>query len=358
MIDASNGARGVAEIIVTMKPGFIEAGLNEVFAADRYAKWVQALDRGVGIVRLNGDFTIFANALAKTRPIFVQHVFPVHMRVARTNERRDVNALADQITEQSDEWMARLDSSRSFSVQVRSIGGMEERSIADVLVKQLVSIGEKRGLAQDVADPEQVVSVMVTTDHVYIGISLARDNLSDWAGGRHRFAREAGQISRAEFKLLEAIDVFGVDLPKQGVALDLGAAPGGWSRVLLERGLQVIAVDPADLHPSLANHSLVTHVKETAQSYLRRSVTAKFDVIVNDMRMDALESAALMVALHSYLKAGGFAVMTAKLAERHAQRAVREVLDTLSRRYAVVGARQLFHNRSEVTIYLKKAQSE
>jgi hypothetical protein len=46
--------------------------------------------------------------------------------------------------------------------------------------------------------------------------------LSDWAGGVRRFAREEGQLSRSEFKLLEAFEVFDISVPQKGLALDLG----------------------------------------------------------------------------------------------------------------------------------------
>ena len=66
-----------------------------------------------------------------------------------------------------------------------------------------------------------IISLLYTTDKGYMGISTAEENLSSWPGGAHRFAQKPEQISRAEFKLLEALDVFGVILPSQGHALDL-----------------------------------------------------------------------------------------------------------------------------------------
>ena len=58
-----------------------------------------------------------------------------------------------------------------------------------------------------------------------MGLSLAVNNLSDWAGGVRRFAREPGQISRAEFKLLEALEIFKIELPPRGPCLGFGSRP-------------------------------------------------------------------------------------------------------------------------------------
>ena len=45
-------------------------------------------------------------------------------------------------------------------------------------------------------------------------------------------------------------------------AVDLGAAPGGWTWQLAHRGLRVIAVDNGALKGDVANDPLVTHVRD------------------------------------------------------------------------------------------------
>jgi 23S rRNA (cytidine2498-2'-O)-methyltransferase len=154
--------------------------------------------------------------------------------------------------------------------------------------------------------------------------------------------------------LVEAIDVFNVPIPKKGMAIDLGAAPGGWTRVLLNHNLKVYAVDPAELDKSLKRHPRVVHFKETAQVFVKRHSDLKFDLIVNDMRMDVKESVSLMGIVQSSLKNGGFAIMTLKLQKKHIQKTVNQAIAQLERWYQILGARQLFYNRSEVTVFMKK----
>src|SRR5207253_8728200 len=95
---------------------------------------------------------------------------------------------------------------------------------------------------------------------------------------------------------LEALEVFGVTLPTKGRALDLGAAPGGWTRLLLEAGLHVVAVDPANLDPRLATQPRLEHYHGYAEHYLEEAIKThgSFDLIVNDMRMDARDAARLL----------------------------------------------------------------
>ena len=64
-------------------------------------------------------------------------------------------------------------------------------------------------------------------------------------------AQDTGYRSRAAFKLIELDARFGLFKNAKRV-LDLGAAPGGWSQVALERlapGAVVVAVDVAELEP-------------------------------------------------------------------------------------------------------------
>jgi 23S rRNA (cytidine2498-2'-O)-methyltransferase len=172
-----------------------------------------------------------------------------------------------------------------------------------------------------------------------------------------RFAREEGQISRAEFKLLEALETFAITLPHHGTALDLGAAPGGWTRVLRQRGQYVTAVDPGELDPRLQDDKGIRHRRMTAEDYLR-SEPDPFDLIVNDMRMDARDSARLMLSYVRYLYPHGVAIMTVKLPEANRAPLLDHALRLLRQAYEVVGARQLFHNRSEVTVALRPLRSE
>ncbi len=203
-------------------------------------------------------------------------------------------------------------------------------------------------LALNVPQPSQVLSVTATAERAYIGVSPVTRNLSAWAGGQMRFAREPGQISRSEFKLLEALAVFGLSLPTHGVALDLGAAPGGWTRVLQSRGLRVVAVDPADLDPRLVGVAGIRHVRVHAQKF--NPGVQRFAVITNDMRMDAGEAAQFMNQVHGWFQPGGLGLLTLKLPEYRFAPVAEAALATLAQTYTVLGARQLFHNRSEITV--------
>jgi 23S rRNA (cytidine2498-2'-O)-methyltransferase len=204
--------------------------------------------------------------------------------------------------------------------------------------------------------PQVVISVLCTGHKAYVGISTTEENLSSWPGGARHLAQTTEQISRAEFKLLEALEVFGLSLPAGGKVLDLGAAPGGWTRLFLEAGMHVVAVDPAQLDPRLAKRPHLEQYRGYAEHYLEDAVRRrlKFDVIANDMRMDARDAARLLASASPCLRMDGFVLSTFKLP--HATREIdplttlRAALDMLNQRYGIVQALQLFHNRQEVTV--------
>jgi 23S rRNA (cytidine2498-2'-O)-methyltransferase len=196
-----------------------------------------------------------------------------------------------------------------------------------------------------------VLGVCVTSSGTSLGLTPSRDALADWPGGRVILARPAEQVSRAEWKLEELIKVFDVPWPmSSGRALDLGASPGGWSRILRLQGYEVWAVDPGDLHPAVAADRGVHHVRTTAGRFLSQPPVEAFDVAVNDMRMVAERSARVMVDAAQLLAPGGIAIMTLKVSQRQASRTVERALVQLRRRYRSLFVRQLFHNRNEVTL--------
>lgn len=142
-----------------------------------------------------------------------------------------------------------------------------------------------------------------------------------------RAAREAGYRSRAAYKLVDLDDRFHFLKPGARV-LDLGAAPGAWTQVALERVNQngkrgaVFALDRVEMDP-LDGATIVTLdvQEEGALEELRRELGGPVDAILSDMaapatghtgtdhlRIMALCEAACDLALH-LLRPGGTLVV-------------------------------------------------
>lgn len=337
------------KMIFTIKPEFVSLGLKEIAACDPGAELQAYFENdAVGLMTLDKGFFDLADCFKVSKPIFLQHICPVHIEINRPSENIDeITAAATPLTEL-------MNPTKTFSVQTRFfVEDDVPYKIFEVNDAVASSISQK-GFTLDVTDPEQVISIVVTETQVFLGASEVTDNISSWAGGKHRLAHEKGQISRAEFKLIEAIKVFSLKFPKKGTALDLGAAPGGWTRVLLNHHLNVIAVDPAKLDKTIKKNPRVKHYRETAQKFFNRDLGVQFDLIVNDMKMDTNESVKLINLAYGRLKKGGMVVLTLKLPKSGVEKKINQALKNLQSKYTVMAIKHLFHNRSEVTVILKK----
>jgi 23S rRNA (cytidine2498-2'-O)-methyltransferase len=345
-------------LIVTAHPEFLDAALDELQRLDKQLASVELLAPGIAMCATPHVTTLMRLA-AEQHPIFARHLAPAQAIVALTNTEEDVSKLA--VATASLPAFEQLERGQRFAVQTRFIqaeGHPVKRPYSSGQLNQVLAeaIAEESGAVESIKKPQIVVSLLCVAEKGYLGISPAKENLSDWPGGARHFAQTPEQISRAEFKLLEALEGFGVALPARGQVLDLGAAPGGWTRLLLEAGLHVVAVDPANLDARLARQPRLEHYRGYAETYLEQAVKThkSFAVIVNDMRMDARDAARLLDRAAQCLRGDGFVISVFKLP--HATREIkplatlREALNLLSRHYGIVQARQLFHNRQEVTV--------
>jgi 23S rRNA (uridine2552-2'-O)-methyltransferase len=156
-------------------------------------------------------------------------------------------------------------------------------------------------------------------------------------------AKQQGWRSRAAFKLLELDERF--RLIKRGArVVDLGAAPGGWSQVAVQRGARVVGVDLLAMDPIGGAVVLQGDFTEDAvQERLLAELGGKADLVLSDMapnttghvatdhlRIVALADAAADFAIGVLAEGGGF---VAKVFQGGAER---ELLERLKRHFASV----------------------
>ncbi len=286
-----------------------------------------------------------ASACRDTPVVFVRHLMRECERILTADTPRNVNDAAQQFAS-----LVGSDARpRDVALQVWSSGALSGDHRTDELWRAVASALQARGYGVARANREWTFSVLRTPEWGYVGLNPAQDGLTDWPGGRVALAKRGDQISRSEFKLEELFRVFDIPLPTSGIALDLGASPGGWTRLLRQRGLTVWAVDPGALDSRLDGDVGVRHLRTTAGAFLARNQQT-FDLVVNDMRMESDRSCQLMVDAAPYLRPGAVCIVTLKLDSPRPHQSVDAAIATLQRRYEILHARQLFHNRNEVTI--------
>lgn len=274
---------------------------------------------------------------------FVRHLFREAGRID-VPSRENIDDTVSAITELWSELPVPLPP--ALALQVWASGPVNLVFRPDTLRRELETGLTEQGIQVGRAGMTQVLSVCIAENQILLGLNGISSALSDWPGGRVRLSRPKGQISRSEFKLEELFRTTEFTLPDHGLALDLGASPGGWTRILRSYGLEVVAVDPAELDQRLRGDPGIRHVRTTSNPFLEET-SETFDIIVNDMRMDAAMSVALMLKATERLKPGGMMIMTLKLS-RHG--AIRDAVDRLGEVVNIQLVRQLHHNRNEVTV--------
>jgi 23S rRNA (uridine2552-2'-O)-methyltransferase len=107
-------------------------------------------------------------------------------------------------------------------------------------------------------------------------------------------AKAEGYRSRAAFKLLELDDRFSILAPGRRV-VDLGAAPGGWTQVAVERvkagkpqGGRVVAVDINGMEPVPDADIIEADVLDIeTPALIRRALHGPADIVLSDMASPA-----------------------------------------------------------------------
>jgi 23S rRNA (cytidine2498-2'-O)-methyltransferase len=193
----------------------------------------------------------------------------------------------------------------------------------------------------------------------YLGLSDP-GNASPWPMGIPRLRSPRSAPSRSTLKLEEALLLF-VDDPERDLrpgmtAVDLGAAPGGWTWQLARRHLRVAAIDNARIDPALLETGVVEHIRADGFRY---RPAKPVDWLVCDM----VEQPARVAALVAEWLALGLcrrAIFNLKLPmKKRYEEALRcrEIIEARTARAGLtcrLAFKQLYHDREEVTGYLAR----
>ncbi|WP_340023915.1 SAM-dependent methyltransferase [Paenibacillus sp. FSL K6-1096] len=343
--DAPSQDRITSRYICTANHGFAPYAQEELRRLFGAVKSTLLLPGEVFLATLEAEPQEVSRKLGLHPPVFLRHIQPVDFQ--DTGGLPALERLAVYLSRRPE-----LEGER-VSLQVRKGTSSFWEDSPGELREWLQARLESLDAEFTVQDPARVISVYADGEALYAGISRPEDNLSSWNGGMIRFRKEDGQISRAKFKLMEAEKEFGIPFSSFRNALDIGASPGGWTSFLLERGLKVTAVDPALMHESLRSHPGLKILRKNAGEVKFRE--NEFDLLVCDMSWSPKLMAKLVTGLLYSLSPGGTAVVTVKLMHKKPMAVIKEIIAMFEgERMQIQRAKQLFHNRDEITLYMIK----
>lgn len=200
----------------------------------------------------------------------------------------------------------------------------------------------------------------LSSSSAYIGIS-APENASPWYMGIPRLKFPAGAPSRSTLKLDEALLTFLTVEERErrlrpGMhAVDLGAAPGGWTWQLVQRHLRVVAVDNGPMDAQLMDSGVVEHRREDGFRY--RPLKP-----VDWMVCDMVEQPARIARLVAEWLAQGWCrecIFNLKLPMKKRYQEIQHCAALIEERLLPTGLRytlrfkQLYHDREEVTGHIR-----
>ncbi|MCL5433794.1 MAG: SAM-dependent methyltransferase [Candidatus Marsarchaeota archaeon] len=283
-----------------------------------------------------------------------------------------------------------IDRQHSFKIEAINADFHNEQSSKDIAVK-IGSALESKGYRPDLKHPKLYFYIFFTNLGIYFGVLQ-----SDYAINIDAFrSTEKSKISRAQFKLKEALKYFAIETDEIKTVLDIGAAPGGWTLEMLTRNAKVIAVDNAllsyqfffqsnkkcvifsdekiDIHDknnnsnnaeilplSKINDTLnesfdLYHIKQNINNLdinHINNLNKSIDLLMIDMNIEPKESVQQAIKLIKFLKAHAKLIMTIKLFNNeNIKKYIKNVNEALNKYYDIIKIKKLPHNRDELTLF-------
>jgi 23S rRNA (cytidine2498-2'-O)-methyltransferase len=129
--------------------------------------------------------------------------------------------------------------------------------------------------------------VLVEPSHWFMGIHEATVWPTRWPGAVQPIQPMNEPVSRAYYKAAESITWSGFDMKSGDLAVEIGSAPGGACGRLLELGMRVIGVDPAEMDPRIQQHRNFQHLRARGGDLPRRQFRgAKWLLVDSNVRPD------------------------------------------------------------------------
>lgn len=196
----------------------------------------------------------------------------------------------------------------------------------------------------------------------YVGYSYG-SNTSPYYMGIPRLKFPADAPSRSTLKLEEAFhefipaDEWEERLASGMYAVDLGACPGGWTYQLVQRGMMVYAIDNGAIATSLMDTGQVTHLLEDGFRYTPKNKNITWLVC------DMVEKPSRVAKLAADWISKGWcreAIFNLKLPMKKRYEEVIQNIALINQLLseadvnAQVRAKQLYHDREEVTVHIRR----
>jgi len=220
------------------------------------------------------------------------------------------------------------------------------RSLGALLIENRPAAGKPRIVNSAAAIGDLV---LVESDEWWLGWHRVTTPETRWPGGVPPIALPPRMVSRAYLKIVEALEWSELPIQRGDRCVEIGSSPGGSCLALLERGLLVTGIDPAEMDPEVLAHPNFTHIRAIAKN-VKRGIFRECRWLVMDANVAPNYT---LDTLDGVLTQGGARpeglVLTLKLTDPALAERLPAIAERIRRYgYRRVRMRQLAYNRQEI----------
>lgn len=193
--------------------------------------------------------------------------------------------------------------------------------------------------------------VLVEPGEWWFGWHRANEVSATWPGGVPMIDFPDDCVSRTYLKMVEALAWSELPIEPGDAVVEIGSSPGGSCQALLEHGLVVTGVDPAEMDPVLLANPKFTHIRARAKDLKRRQFEgfrwlASDASVAPNYTLDAIEA----IVTHPSSSIEGL-ILTLKLSDWSLADQIPDYHKRIrSWGYNYVRSRQLAFNRREICV--------
>lgn len=193
--------------------------------------------------------------------------------------------------------------------------------------------------------------VLVDPGQWWAGWHRAQTAPDRWPGGTLPANQDRQVISRAYYKTSEAIAWSGFPFKEGDHVVEIGSAPGGSVQRLLELGMRVTGVDPAEMDETILNHAHYRHIRARGGDIRRNQYAkARWLLVDSNVRPEKTLVTVKNIVTHERTHIQGM-LLTLKLGTHQRTEDIPHWLDVIrSWGYSRISARQLATGRTEICV--------
>ncbi len=334
-------------LFATVASGFEKDAISELrdSLGDALVR-CRSIFKGIVLISTSIDVRKAAKIVEGHKTSYVAKVVPVDRVVKADLERIVDSVLEIGGIEEKDAFAVRCTRRGRHPFSSRDV----ERAVGNAI----------RGGHVDLENPNVTINVEILFNKAYVSVLKAGEMVSKRVGVERKWEKGKRPINRSELKMVEILELL-PEIASCNVALDLGAAPGGWTKILSKYVRKVYSVDPAQLDEDILKLGNVAHLPKKLEELTIEDVPQRADIITCDANISAQELVSVIgKVVADFLSEKGLLVLTLKAVTpkieeelTNSARALAEKLKAL--RVDVLTLTKLPHNtRRELTCICKR----